>query len=148
MLLLHSGAGATGHATTHLVPEKILAVVYVDTGPAIGALGPDLQGEGWPLPEWDDLGENPKGVSPGKVAEWRERAVPEPAGAIRGLAEWVNEARLDIPSTVVCTSFSQQDYRSRRGYSFVKGLGELRQLAYVVEARRTGRVVRRCCKCR
>lgn len=103
------------------------------------------------MPEWDDLGENPKGVSPGKVAEWRERAVPEPAGAVRGHAEWVNEARLDIPSTVVCTSFSQQDYRDavEAGYSFVKGLGELRQLANVVEARRTGRVVvRRCYKCR
>lgn len=133
VLVVHSGAGATGYAATDRMPDQVLAVVYVDTGPAIGALDPDFEGDEWPLPEWDDLGENLDGISEARLAEWRERAVPEPAGAIRGSAELVNEARLNIPSTVVCTSFSEQDYRDavEQGYSFVQGLRELRNVTYL-----------------
>ena len=133
VLVLHSGAGATGYAATDRMPDDILAVVYVDTGPAIGALDPDFEGDEWPLPEWDDLGENLDGISEDRLAEWRERAVPEPAGAIRGSAMLTNEARLDIPSTLVCTSFTEQDYKDavEEGYSFVQGLKELRQASYL-----------------
>ena len=132
-LVVHSGAGAPGYAATDRMPERVGAVVYVDTGPAIGALDPDFEGDEWPLSEWDDLGENLDGISEGRLAEWRQRAVPEPAGAIRGFAELTNDARLEIPSTVVCTSFTEQEYRDavEAGYSFVQGLRELRHVTYV-----------------
>src|SRR5205814_9018954 len=34
VLAVHSGAGAPGYAVTDRIPERIAAMVYVDTGPA------------------------------------------------------------------------------------------------------------------
>jgi hypothetical protein len=44
-----------------------------------------------------------------------------------------NDARLDIPSTVICTAFTSDQYREavEEGYAFVKGLRELRDVTYV-----------------
>src|SRR5215212_7837280 len=42
VLAVHSGAGAPGYAVTDRMPEQIAAMVYVDTGPAKGALDPSL----------------------------------------------------------------------------------------------------------
>src|SRR5207342_37251 len=36
VLAVHSGAGAPGYAVTDRIPELIAAMVYVDSGPAIG----------------------------------------------------------------------------------------------------------------
>src|SRR5438094_8408863 len=40
VLAVHSGAGAPGYAVTDRIPDRIPAMVYVDTGPAKGALAP------------------------------------------------------------------------------------------------------------
>src|SRR3954463_14405714 len=50
VLAVHSGAGAPGYAVTDRIPEQIAAMVYVDTGPAKGALDPDLEGDELPMP--------------------------------------------------------------------------------------------------
>src|SRR5213080_1501057 len=42
VLAVHSGAGAPGYAVTDRIPEQIAAMVYVDTGPAKGALDPNV----------------------------------------------------------------------------------------------------------
>src|SRR5258707_11255536 len=38
VLAAHSGAGVPGYAVTDRIPEQIAAMVYVDSGPAAGAL--------------------------------------------------------------------------------------------------------------
>src|SRR5690348_15547036 len=43
VLAVHSGAGASGYAATDRIPEQIAAMVYVDSGPATGALDPDFE---------------------------------------------------------------------------------------------------------
>lgn len=133
VLVVHSGAGAPGYAVTDRIPERVESVVYVDTGPAIGAINPDFEGDEWPLPEWDDLDENVDGISQEQMAIWRERSVPQPAAAIRGSADLSNDARLDIPSTVVCTSFTSDQYKEavEAGYPFVAGLKELKNITYI-----------------
>src|SRR5262245_60870369 len=40
VLAVHSGAGASGYAASDRVPDRIAAMVYVDSGPAIAALDP------------------------------------------------------------------------------------------------------------
>src|SRR6516165_8996225 len=40
VLAVHSGAGVPGYAASDRVPEQIAAIVYVDSGPATGALNP------------------------------------------------------------------------------------------------------------
>src|ERR1022692_3465593 len=40
VLAVHSGAGVPGYAVSDRIPEQIAAMVYVDSGPATGALDP------------------------------------------------------------------------------------------------------------
>src|SRR5205807_2468914 len=55
VLAVHSGAGVPGYAVTDRIPEQIAAMVYVDSGPATGALDPDLTAAEVPLPSREDL---------------------------------------------------------------------------------------------
>src|ERR671919_3154362 len=50
VLAVHSGAGASGYAASDPVPQLIAAMVYVDSGPATGALEPDFDDVEKPLP--------------------------------------------------------------------------------------------------
>ncbi len=79
VLAVHSGTGFSGYAATDRVPERIAAMVYVDTGPGKGALDPGFEGE-QPF-NWDEIAEeeNLDGLSEEQLQAFRERAVPEPA---------------------------------------------------------------------
>jgi len=135
VLAVHSGAGAPGYAVTDHMPEQIAAMVYVDTGPAKGALDPDFDGveKSLPLPEELAEGENLDGLTEEHLQRFRSRAVPEPGTALRGFAELTNDARRDVPSTVVCTGYSSQEYQEaiKEGYSFLAGFTELRDVTWV-----------------
>ncbi len=135
VLAVHSGAGAPGYAVTDRVPEQIAAMVYVDTGAAMGALDPEFDGVELPLPPHEELAanENLDGLSEEQLETFRRRAVPEPGAALREAAALTNDARLDVPSTVICTGFTSEEYKAalKEGYAFLAGLGELRDVTYV-----------------
>jgi pimeloyl-ACP methyl ester carboxylesterase len=133
VLAVHSGASVPGYVASDRVPGRIAAMVYVDTGPAATAIDPDFDSADKPLPPWDELDENLDGISQEQLETFRQRAVPEPAGAIREGAELANEARLDIPSTVICCAFSSDEYKAAaaEGVPFLSGLSELRNVTYV-----------------
>ena len=133
VLAVHSGAGASGYAASDRLPERIKAMVYVDSGPANGALDPDFAGVDLPLPSWEDLDENLDGISEEQLATWRERAVPEPGGAIREGLPLTNDKRLDVPSTVICTSFPSETIKGavEEGQNWVGGLAELRDVTWI-----------------
>jgi len=133
VLAVHSGASVPGYAASDRVPGQIAAMVYVDTGPAATPINSDIDAAEWPLPPWEDLDENLDGISEEQLETFRERAVPEPAAAIREGTELSNPARLDIPSTVICTAFSSDEYKAAvtKGVSFLSGLAELRNVTYV-----------------
>ena len=104
-----------GYAASNRVPEPIAAMVYVDTGPAKGALDPDFDGVEKPLPSREELAaeENLDGLTEEQLATFRRRAVPEPGGVLREAAELTNDARLDVPSTVICTGFPSERVQGR-----------------------------------
>jgi pimeloyl-ACP methyl ester carboxylesterase len=135
VLAVHSGAGFTGYAASDRVPDHIAAMVYVDTGAGVGASEADFQGVEKPLPSAEDLAanENLDGLSDEQLKTFRKRAVPEPAGVLREGAELTNDARLDLPSTVICTAFSSEQYKDalKEGYEFLVGLRDLRDVTYV-----------------
>lgn len=133
VLAVHSGASVPGYVATDRVPEQIAAMVYVDTGPAATAIDPDFDAAEKPLPPWDELGEDLDGISQEQLETFRERAVPEPGGAIREGAELANEARLGIPSTVICCAFTSAQYQAAaaEGVPFLSGLAELQNVTYV-----------------
>lgn len=135
VLAVHSGAGGAGYAASDRVPEQIAAMVYVDSGPATGALDPGFEGVELPLPSPEDLAaeENLDGLSEERLAEFRQRAVPEPGGILRAVPELTNDARLDVPSTAVCTGFGSEQYKAAiaEGYAWLGGFAELRNLTWV-----------------
>jgi pimeloyl-ACP methyl ester carboxylesterase len=133
VLAVHSGSGAPGYAVSDRIPERIAAMVYVDSAPAKGALQPDLEAVEKPLPSWEELGENLDGISQARLDEFRRRAVPQPGGPLREAAELTNPARLDVPSTVICTAFpsDQVQAAAKQGYAWLAGLEELRDVRWV-----------------
>ena len=135
VLAVHSGAGVPGYAVTDHVPEQIAATVYVDSGPATGALDPDFDAVEMPLPSREELEkeQNLEGLTEEQLATFRRRAVPEPGAALREAPELTNDARLDVPSTVVCTGFTSEQIKDavKEGYAWLGGLAELRDVTYV-----------------
>jgi pimeloyl-ACP methyl ester carboxylesterase len=135
VLAVHSGAGVPGYAVTDRIPEQIAAMVYVDTGPATAALDPTFADVEKPLPPRKELAENENldGLSEEQLETFRRRAVPEPGAALRDAPKLTNGARLDVPSTVVCTGYTSEQYKDavREGQEWLGGLAELRDVTYV-----------------
>jgi len=135
VLAVHSGAGFPGYAVTDRIPELIAAMVYVDTGAGTGAMDADFKDDEKPLPSPEELAknENLDGLTDEQLATFRNRAVPEPGGVLREAIELTNDARLDVPSTVICTAYTSAEYKDavKQGYDFVAGLAELRDVTYV-----------------
>ena len=135
VLAVHSGAGAPGYGASDRVPELIAAMVYVDTGPAKGALDADFKDLEKPLPSPKELAENENldGLSEEQLETFRRRAIPEPGAALREAARLTNDARLDVPSTVVCTGYTSEQYKDavKQGQAWLGGLTDLRNVTYV-----------------
>ena len=136
VLAVHSGAGVPGYAASDRVPEQIAAMVYVDSGPATGALDPGFDAVELPLPSWEELredGSSVDGLSAEQLDAFRRRAVPEPGGAIRDAPGLTNESRLDVPSIVLCSSMTSGQIKAavEAGYPWIAGLADLRNVTYV-----------------
>jgi len=135
VLAVHSGAGAPGYAVTDRIPQQIAAMIYVDSGPANGPLDPDFADAELPLHSPEKLAEeeNLDGLSEEQLATFRERAIPEPGSALRESAVLTNDARLDVPTTIICTAFTSEQYQeaAKEGYAFLRGLVDLHDVTYV-----------------
>jgi pimeloyl-ACP methyl ester carboxylesterase len=136
VLAVHSASGFSGYAASDRVPEKIAAMVYVDTAPGRGALDPDFDGVEKPM-VWADVEaeENLDGLSDAQKQTFRERAVPVPGALLRESVELTNEARRDIPSTLIATGFTSEQYqtyaREHPEWAFLAGIPELRNARWV-----------------
>jgi pimeloyl-ACP methyl ester carboxylesterase len=135
VLAVHSGAGYPGYAASDRVPELIAAMVYVDTGPGVGAMDAEFEGDELPLHTPEKLAEeeNLDGISEAQLETFHARAVPQPGGVLRTAVELTNEARLDVPTTVIATAFPSEEYKKgvEQGWGFLAGLGELRNVTWV-----------------
>lgn len=131
VLVVHSAAGFSGYAASDRMPERIAAMVYVDTAPGKGVLDAGFQDVDKPL-DWGavEAEENLQDLTEDQKRTFRERAVPEPGAMLRESIELTNDARRDIPSTFVCTGYSAADYQSyareHPEWAFLAGIPELR----------------------
>ena len=135
VLAVHSAAGFSGYAASDRVPDRIAAMVYVDTAPGVGALDPRFEGVEKPL-DWKaiEAEENLDGLSEEQKERFRQRAVPEPGGLLREGAELTSDARRDIPSTIICTGFPSEQvkaYTREHDWAWLAGLAELRDVTWV-----------------
>ena len=135
VLAVHSGAGASGYAASDRVPQLIAAMVYVDSGPATGALDPEFEDAEKSLPSPEELAaeENLDGLTEEQLETLRRRAVPEPGGVLREAPVLTNDARFDVPSTAICTGYTSEQYKEaiKEGYAWLAGFAELRNLTWV-----------------
>jgi pimeloyl-ACP methyl ester carboxylesterase len=136
VLAVHSATGFSGYAASDRIPDRIAAMVYVDTAPGKGALDPDFTDVEKPL-DWDAVAEeeNLDGLSEEQKEMFRRRAVPVPGGVLRGAADLVNDARRDIPSTLICTGFNAEQYQAyakeHPDWAFLAGIPELRNATWI-----------------
>jgi pimeloyl-ACP methyl ester carboxylesterase len=134
VLAVHSGAGAAGYAASDRIPEQIAAMVYVDSGPATGAMDPDFEALEKPL-VWEEIekGENLDGLSDEQRETFRQRAVPEPGGVLREAPRLTNEGRLNVPTTAIATGYTSDEYKAaiKEGYDWLGGFAELRNITWV-----------------
>jgi pimeloyl-ACP methyl ester carboxylesterase len=134
VLAVHSGTGFSGYVASDRVTDRIAAMVYVDTAPGVPPLDPSFEGPEKPM-SWEELSaeENLDGLSEEQLETFRQRAIPEPGGVIRDAVELTNDARLDIPSTLICTGYSSQEYKEAmdEGYAWLAGLKEVRNITWV-----------------
>jgi pimeloyl-ACP methyl ester carboxylesterase len=136
VLAVHSASGFSGYAASDRVADRIAAMVYVDTAPGIGPLDVEFDGAEKPM-VWSEIEaeENLDGLTEEQKATFRERALPVPGGVLRGSVELANDARRDIPSTLVCTGFSAEQYqqyaREHPEWAFLAGIPELRNPTWI-----------------
>ncbi len=134
VLALHSATGFSGYAASDRLPDRIAAIVYVDSAPGKGAMDADFADLEKPL-VWAEIeaDENLDGLSEEQKETFRQRAVPVPGGVLREAVELTNEARRDIPSTIIATGFTSDQYKeaAKEGYSFIAGLAELRNVTWI-----------------
>jgi pimeloyl-ACP methyl ester carboxylesterase len=136
VLAVHSGTGFSGYAASDRVPERIAAMVYVDTAPGKGAADAEIEGSEKPF-VWDEIKEeeNLEGLSETQLATFRDRAIAEPAGVLREGHEFANDARLNIPSTVIATGYTAEAYQTyakeHPEWPFLAGLLELRNVTWI-----------------
>jgi pimeloyl-ACP methyl ester carboxylesterase len=136
VLAVHSAAGFSGYAASDRCPERIAAMVYVDTAPGKGALDPDFDGVEKPM-VWSEIEEeeNLDGLTDEQKDVFRQEAVPQPGGLVREGAELVNDARRDIPSTFICTGFTAEQYQGyaqeHPDWAFLAGIPELSDTTWI-----------------
>jgi pimeloyl-ACP methyl ester carboxylesterase len=136
VLAVHSGTGFAGYAVTDRMPRAVAAMIYVDSGPGVGAPEPGFEAAELPLPSEQELAQNENldGLSEEDLATFRRRAVPQPGGALREAIALTEEARLDVPSTMICTAFPAEElraYAKEDDPSWLRGLAELRNVTWV-----------------
>ena len=136
VLAVHSASGFSGYAASDRVPEKIAAMVYVDTAPGKGALDRAFEGDEKPL-VWTEIEseENLDGLSEAQKETFRRRSVPVPGGVLRESIDLTNDARRDIPSTFICTGYTAEQYqgyaKDHPEWAFLAGIPELRDVTWI-----------------
>jgi pimeloyl-ACP methyl ester carboxylesterase len=107
VLVAHSGAGKVVTGVLDQDPAAVAGVVYVDSGPAADGAADDVPAglHELALPPWDELQASLAGLSPADLAQFRARAVPQPAAVAREPLRLTDPRRRSVPSTVVACSF-------------------------------------------
>lgn len=109
VVVAHSGAGRVISALLDSAPHSVRRVIYVDSGPTSPGSGEEVPTEvvELPLPTWEEFGRTGAsldGLNAADLEAFRARAVPHPAGAVRGRLQLSNPERRRVPSTIVACS--------------------------------------------
>ncbi len=109
VLVGHSGANAPISIALDQHPELVQRVIWIDSGPVSDGTVFDDGAEGiteLPLPDFEVLGQQAslEGLDAEALDRFRARAVPEPGPVLTTPVHLTNEARRNVPTTLVCCS--------------------------------------------
>jgi pimeloyl-ACP methyl ester carboxylesterase len=110
LLVGHSGGAAVAYAAIDARPDRVAEVVYVDAGPlgdgqSINTELPVVKGE-IPLPSWEAFEPDDLVDLTDELREaFRARAIPQPARVASDPQRLSNDARAQVPTTIVCCEF-------------------------------------------
>lgn len=107
VVVAHSGANAPVSVVLDRHAERVGRVVWVDSGPvAPGTVFAPGDLDELPLPPFDALAQQAslEGLSSQVLERFRARAVPEPGPVLRQPVDLTDDARLQVPTTLVCCS--------------------------------------------
>ena len=103
--------------------------------------GSSLQGVDAALTEWTGVGMNARPrllhfhrqPFAGDLRDLAARLADNQPCAIRDAANLTNDRRLDVPSTVMCSSMTSGEIKAavEAGYPWIAGLADLRNVTYV-----------------
>ncbi|AMB59195.1 alpha/beta fold hydrolase [Microterricola viridarii] len=137
VLVAHSGAGIPVSVLLDQNPTAVSRVVYVDSGPVSDGSAFDrdfpVDQEELELPPFDQLQASLDGLSESDLRRFRERAVPQPGPAMRQVVRLTNDARRDVPSTIIACSFPSEVLMqmARAGNEMLAETASLRTLELV-----------------
>ncbi|UOW01075.1 alpha/beta fold hydrolase [Agrococcus sp. SCSIO52902] len=138
VLVAHSGGALPATLALDRAVDRVARTVWVDTAPVVDGAAMDASSTADVLTldeRWDDelADGSMRDLTDAQLADFRERAVPQPGRTVRDAVRLADERRLDVPATVVCTAFSAADYRSyaEQGVPFLAGLLEHRAMTLV-----------------
>ncbi|GAA4400935.1 alpha/beta hydrolase [Fodinibacter luteus] len=138
VLVAHSGAAVPATVALDRHVDQVEHVVWVDTAPVVDgyAIDPNVTGDEHALSaQYDEeLAEGSmEGLTEEQLATFRERAVPQPTSSMREAVSLHDDRRLNVPGTIVCTSFPAAEYRSyaKQGMPFLAGILQYRKLELV-----------------
>ena len=138
VLAVHSATGFSGYAASDRVPERIAAMVYVDTGAGQGRARPRLRRRR----EADGLGgasRRRRTSTASARSSWRrsgERAVPVPGGVLREASSSRTTPGSDIPTTdhlhrLHGRAVPGRTRKEEPALAFLAGLPELRNVTWI-----------------
>ena len=140
VVVAHSGAGVPASVLLDQDPTAVARVVYVDSGPSSDGSAFDASVPAdvveVPLPPFDQLaagGASLEGLSDDDLQRFRERAVPEPGPVMREQVHLGNDARRDVPATIIACSFPAEVamQMARQGHPMMAETATLRDLELV-----------------
>jgi pimeloyl-ACP methyl ester carboxylesterase len=137
VLVVHSGAGSPASLLLDQDPAAVVRIIYVDSGPSAdgSAVDPSVppDQEEVELPPFEQLAASLDGLSEGDLAQFRQRAVPEPGPVVRTPVHLANDARRDVPSTIIACSYPSEAIlqMAREGHPMMAEVAALRDLELV-----------------
>ncbi len=137
VLVAHSGAGYPTSVRLDQDPTAVARVVYVDSGPSADGSASDAsvppETEEVPLPPFEQLPASLDGLSDDDLKRFRERAVPEPGSVMRETVHLQNDARRDVPSTIIACSYPAEVMMqmAREAHPMMAEVATLRDLELV-----------------
>lgn len=137
ILVAHGSGGAVAHAAVDARPDKVARVIYVSAVPR----GDGEHGEDWdsvngevPLPNWADFGDDMLVDLDEELRERiRARSIPSPEAVMRDPQKLENDARYDVPVTVVaCEESSDKiEHWILEGNPRYAELGKITDVSYL-----------------